>query len=152
MRNNDSRFWFPMSGRRANRIPERAIGRHETEIRFIWVEEDKVTYVSCYQSPMYGVQAKSKRPKSCRIAWISDRIYSHSGRRQRKGYGMDHAWNWEIPHINTQGKLLLEMATRAEFVLNCGSIPNYSGPGFENSVSDVSFTTETTISQIQNFM
>ncbi|KAG8232477.1 hypothetical protein J437_LFUL012709 [Ladona fulva] len=50
---------------------------------------------------------------------------------------------WGMPQTNIRGRLVLEMAARMDLmVLNIGNTPTYRRPGFGNSISDLSISSE----------
>lgn len=123
------------------------VERHGRGEGFVWVKYCGTTFFSCYLTPNEPIQ--SFRDK---VDALEDTILGTSGDIVVGGDINAKALEWGMPHPDSRGKYVLEMAARTGLiVLNTGSATTFRRPGYTETIPDVSFATEGLVPRIKDW-
>ncbi|XP_057671194.1 uncharacterized protein LOC130902923 [Diorhabda carinulata] len=128
---NTAALWVPNS----NGLKVEQHGKGEDQV---WATINDVTYVSVYLSP--NVDAQELRQK---LQNLEDELRALPNKVIMAGDFNARATEWGMPHTNTRGRLILEMAARLNLlVVNTGSTTTYRRPRWGESIPDITFASE----------
>ena len=114
---------------------------------FVWIRCSGITFFSVYLTPNETMPDFRRR-----LDALEDAILSTDGRILVGGDFNARALEWGMPHTDSRGKRILEMAARTGLVvLNTGSTPTFRRPGCEGSIPDVTFASESLVSLVDGW-
>ncbi|GJQ69586.1 hypothetical protein Trydic_g6680 [Trypoxylus dichotomus] len=111
---------------------------HGSEEGFVWVRCEAMTFFSCYLTPNESIQQFRTK-----VDALEDAIFNTQG---EVIVGVDFnakAIEWCVPHPDSRGRYILEMAARTELiVLNEREVTTFRRLGYSETIPDVSFASE----------
>ena len=114
------------------------VAKHGFGDGYVWATCRGITFVSCYFSPNDSMQEFREKLDS-----LEDMLRVVETRVVVAGDFNARALEWGMPRQNSRGRLIMEMTARLGLVvLNTGSTPTYSRPGFGESIPDVCMASE----------
>ncbi|CAD7087787.1 unnamed protein product [Hermetia illucens] len=114
-----------------------------SEIRYKIKPEDNGAEVSSIRKTKGGGVLVELGPKTINKVTFCEAVKGLLGKR---------ALEWGMPHTDSRGKRILEMAARTGLVvLNTGSTLTFWRPGCEGSIPDVTFASESLVSLVDGW-
>ena len=115
---------------------------------FAWIDCDKIRYFSCYLTPNESIQ--NFRDK---IDALEDAMRGTDGCVVVAGDFNARAAEWGMPHPNSRGKYILEMAARnGLLVMNIGTTTTFRRPGYGETIPDITLASESLAPQVKDWM
>ncbi|GJQ78554.1 hypothetical protein Trydic_g11665 [Trypoxylus dichotomus] len=147
-RNRDQPTWFsdPLSTSAIWISSSRNIRveGHGSEEGFVWVRCEAMTFFSCYLTPNESIQQFRTK-----IDALEDAIFNTQGEVIVGGDFNAKAIEWSMPHPDSRGRCILEMAARTGLiVLNEREVTTFRRPGYSETIPDVSFASEALVPRI----
>lgn len=120
------------------------IERHGAEDGFVWIESNKITLISCYFTPN-----QTAREYSGKLEKLEDAVTEADENLIVAGDFNAKAVEWGMPHTNSRGRQILEMAARRGLaVMNVGNTSTFRRPGYAETIPDISLASENSASSI----
>lgn len=140
----DRSCWYPdLTGTAAIWTPNPGsvqVKSHGKGRGFVWAKVGVFSFFSCYFTPNEAIQDFREK-----LDCLEDQILNTQGKVVVAGDFNARALEWGMPHSNTRGRLIMEMAARTGLlVLNEGNVTTFRRPGYGETIPDVSFASETT--------
>lgn len=150
-RNRSPPLWYPdLSGTAAIwltngkvRVQSHGAGRG-----FVWIQCKEAIFISCYFTPNETIAEFRAK-----LDALEDVIRRMTGQMVIGGDFNARALEWGMPHPDSRGRLILEMAARADLsVLNVGNSTTFRRPGYTETIPDVTFASENMVPYIHDWV
>ncbi|GJQ83619.1 hypothetical protein Trydic_g19943, partial [Trypoxylus dichotomus] len=112
--------------------------------RLCLIRCEAMTFFSCYLTPNESIQQFRTK-----IDALEDAIFNTQGEVIVGGDFNAKAIEWGMPHPDSRGRYILEMAARTGLiVLNEREVTTFRRPGYSETIPDVSFASEALVPRI----
>lgn len=120
---------------------------HGSRGGFVWIKCKEVSYFSCYLTPNEPIRDFREK-----IDLLEDAILNTIGNVIVGGDFNARAVEWGMPHPDSRGKYILEMAARTGLViLNDGNTTTFRRPGYSETIPDISLASEALAPRIRDW-
>ncbi|XP_043472417.1 uncharacterized protein LOC122505061 [Leptopilina heterotoma] len=123
------------------------VKNHGSEDGFVWVNNEEITFVSCYFTPNESLGSFLDK-----LNCLEDFIRKKSGTFVIGGDFNAKAPDWGMKKLDTRGFSILEMAARIGLtVANQGNTPTFRRPGYAETIPDIILVSENLAGHIETW-
>lgn len=114
---------------------------------YVWVKCKEATFFSCYFTPN-----EAMAEYRAKLEELEDEILNTTGPIVVGGDFNARALEWGMPHPDSRGRCILEMAARTGLlVLNVGETTTFRRPGYTETIPDITLASEALIPHISGW-